>query len=66
MKLVPLLCFDAIGWDGLNPLILDIIPVRAEGCSVALGEALHHGALLLGGGSLVKLLEEKVHVLVVI
>lgn len=64
--LLPLLCLDAIGWHRLNPLVLDVVPVGAEGCSAALGEALHHGALLLGGGSLVELLEEQVDVFIVI
>lgn len=63
---IPLLGLDALGRHRLNSARLDVVPVGAQAGAVALGEALHHGALLLGRGVAVQLLEEEVDVALVV
>jgi len=64
--LLPLLGLNSLGRDGLDLACLDIIPIGAKGGPVALDEALHHGALLLGCSTLVQLLEEEVNIILVL
>lgn len=62
--LTPLLRLNSLRRPRLNRALRNISPIGAEGGSVTLGKALHHGALLLGGGVRVELFEPEIRVLV--